>query len=434
MFTVDTTSGTIAFRTGLVSRIVTRLKGHGWDVTVWPDHAHTATWSKFISHGSMPLRPYQVEAVEAMINAIKVNQCRGIIQIATGGGKTEVAVAMYLYDKINTMFLVHRKDLLYQAKERFERYGVKVGVLGDGVSDLNHNIVIATMQTLISRWDDPDVAERIASTSQVFFDEAHMMASTLDKGNQFTKVADGFKKASSRWGLTATPFMRSKYDNLLLEGVTGTVIYQISNAELIKQGYLTAPKIHMKKVQGQVTVKAPKYNPRRPAAGGAHWRDVEDLGIKFHVGRTTLIANEIQSGPFPVLVLCKTTEQATFIKSKFNQVTGKVIDVITGKDSTSVRQECIARLKAGTLDYLITTTIFDEGIDIPNLRKVILASGGKSQVKLLQRVGRGLRIAADKNELIVIDFADTHHAMLKKHALERLRVWQEEGFDVIFER
>jgi superfamily II DNA or RNA helicase len=106
---------------------------------------------------------------------------------------------------------------------------------------------------------------------------------------------------------------------------------------------------------------------------------------------------------------------------------------LSGKDTAKVRRAAIARLQDGSLHALIATTIFDEGVDIPELKKVILASGGKSQVKLIQRVGRAVRLANGKTEAMIVDFQDAHNPTLKRHAAARRKVYKEQEFDVVEE-
>jgi superfamily II DNA or RNA helicase len=78
----------------------------------------------------------------------------------------------------------------------------------------------------------------------------------------------------------------------------------------------------------------------------------------------------------------------------------------------------------------IASPIFDEGIDVPRVDTVILACGGKSYVKLLQRIGRGMRKKDDgKNELIIIDFIDDTNKYLLKHSDRRIKTYVSEGFD-----
>lgn len=87
-------------------------------------------------------------------------------------------------------------------------------------------------------------------------------------------------------------------------------------------------------------------------------------------------------------------------------------------------------LQDGRIDAILCTTVFDEGIDVPELKTVILAGGGKSPVKARQRVGRGLRLHDSKSEVLIIDFMDEHGKYLHRHSKERLKVWRAEGFDV----
>lgn len=439
--------GAVRIRTGLMQRLIAHLDAGG------------IPWQRGVDHRNVPgdtvlqptqvkLRPYQHEALKVALEHVQPQfgwWPRGVQQIATGGGKTELAVAMYEMNPVPTFFLVHRKDLLLQAKERFERYGHEVGIIGSGKFDPVPGINIATMQTLRATFANPTSGKAmllwalIEDCQQVFFDECHLMASSLDKGNEFVDVADKFD-VPFRWGLTATPFMRTAYDNLLLEGVTGPSLFQITTKELIELGYLTRPKVVMKKVPGNLLVTSDWKSSRSNKAKAEYWRRVEEKGIKFNDARTDLVVDEIVNGPYPALVLVKTVEQAKFIEGKFRLREGAspLHDVtrfkfLSGKTSAKLRREAVAEMQAGTLDVICATTIFDEGVDIPELRKVVLAGGGKSQVKLIQRVGRALRIADGKETATIIDFDDEHHSMLKRHAKERRKVYKEQEFEVVDE-
>jgi superfamily II DNA or RNA helicase len=353
-----------------------------------------------------------------------------VIRVATGGGKTEMAVAMTEMNYVSTVFLVHRKDLLIQARDRFNRYGHDVNVIGDSKFEIrNSPVTIATMQTLNRIVSDPsdkrhvETLKLIAGCRQLFIDEAHLMASSLDKGNLFCSLANYFVNATFRWGLTATPFMRAKYDNLLLESATGGLLYDVSSAYLIDKGFLTPPKVRMIKVPGKLEVKREKKS--KP---GDYWRKVADKGIRFNQIRNQLVANEV-FGQGPILCLVATIEQGVVIQSMLDP--SMQVEFLTGQASSAERRDAVKALRSGQIDAIMATTIFDEGVDIPEIRKVILASGGKSQVKLLQRIGRGLRLAAGKHSVEIVDFRDEHHHMLLKHAEERLKVYHEEGFEVV---
>jgi superfamily II DNA or RNA helicase len=133
-----------------------------------------------------------------------------------------------------------------------------------------------------------------------------------------------------------------------------------------------------------------------------------------------------------MLILVKTIEQGKFIQHLYDMAHPGSLKapILTGKSSADQRRKAARDMNSGKMLFVIATTIFDEGVDIPQLRKVILASGGKSHVKLLQRAGRGLRIAEGKEEVIIVDFMDKHHALLLKHSKLRQKVWKEQGFEL----
>jgi superfamily II DNA or RNA helicase len=221
--------------------------------------------------------------------------------------------------------------------------------------------------------------------------------------------------------------MRGNYDNMLLESVTGEILYEITNDQLIQMGYLTPPKIRIIEVPGKTVVKRPK----KTRGAGDYWRLVSDACIISHVKRNELIAKEIMKGNGPMLCLVSTITQAHNIQAAIRKLGGAVPTLLTGKDKTETRRQAVRDLRSGKERAILCTTIFDEGVDIPELKEIILASGGKSQVKLLQRIGRGLRLAEGKSSVRIVDFADRHHDMVRKHALERMKRYREEGFEVI---
>jgi superfamily II DNA or RNA helicase len=75
--------------------------------------------------------------------------------------------------------------------------------------------------------------------------------------------------------------------------------------------------------------------------------------------------------------------------------------------------------------------IFQEGIDIPALRSVIIGTGGKSTIASLQRIGRGMRMAEGKHEFEVWDVLDQGQKWLKAHALGRFQAYGREGHEVV---
>lgn len=101
---------------------------------------------------------------------------------------------------------------------------------------------------------------------------------------------------------------------------------------------------------------------------------------------------------------------------------------INGSSSKNDRNLAKNRMKSGTMDVLIATSIFDEGIDMPRVSAVIFAGAGKSKVSVVQRVGRILRPSDGKKTAIVVDFSDDFHGMLIAQSNERKKVYRELGW------
>jgi len=329
-----------------------------------------------------------------------------------------MAVAMYQSLPLTSLFIVHLKTLLHQTVERFKGYGIHTGIIGDGLMQLNPGITIATVQSLDYRVNNGDntLINYLQNVQQVFFDEAHGIAATVAKGNSLVGLSNRMSGAFIRWGLTATPFMRDIYSNNLLEGVTGKVLYQIGSEELIQKGYLTPPDIRMLKVS-----PVPMCQKKWPAA----YND----GIVLNQMRTNMALEEVAKSPKPALIMCSQVAHAKIIHRNahyFNINCG----YLDGQSSSEERKFMIRDLVLGKFDAIVCTTIFNAGVDIPQIQTLVLAAGGKSKVNQLQKLGRGLRRAIGKPKVTVIDFYDTSVKILERHSKERLKIWQEEGFEV----
>jgi superfamily II DNA or RNA helicase len=99
---------------------------------------------------------------------------------------------------------------------------------------------------------------------------------------------------------------------------------------------------------------------------------------------------------------------------------------VNGED----RQHLIKRLDKKEILCIVATPVFDEGADIPHLKVVLLAGGGKSPIKIIQRIGRGMRRKTEgENEVEIYDFLDTGNRYTKKHSVLRRRLYKQEEFD-----
>jgi superfamily II DNA or RNA helicase len=417
-------NGSAFFPTGLLPWIHTKLVIKATMPMTFKDLRHKPPMPTYSY--TVPLRDYQQSAfldgcgnMRHMGQGTPFHWPQGILQIATGGGKTELAVALCQAIPVPTMFVVHRKHLVTQAKDRFAKYGITAGQIGDGVFDPDPaGVTVATVQTLdrLFKEGDNEKIKLFLGAEQIFFDEAHLAASKIAVGNQLVAVARCFRKAYYRWGLTATPFMKDEYSNQLLMGITGDVLTQISNKQLIKSKHLVPPRV--------VIIEMPDIG--RPKA----WPEVYDHAIILNMTRNHRIIKELEDCPKPAMVMCTRLSHANALHKMAELKRIQLPAVQCGETKNKERTRVIGDLQSGKEKAIIATTIYDEGVDIPNLRTLILAGGGKSTIAQLQRLGRGLRTHRGKHEVLVIDFDDQTGRILKRHSKARRKVWEGEGFTI----
>ena len=102
---------------------------------------------------------------------------------------------------------------------------------------------------------------------------------------------------------------------------------------------------------------------------------------------------------------------------------------LSGRDETIRRLRIMREFRAGRIDLIIVTNIWSEGVNVPEIGALILAGGGKARHKVIQRIGRGLRVVEGKNYLAVFDFLDSHSKKyLLGHSRQRLNAVEDAGF------
>ena len=154
------------------------------------------------------------------------------------------------------------------------------------------------------------------------------------------------------------------------------------------------------------------------------WPACYDFYIVTNRIRNAEIANAFRRYPGPTLVLVNKIAHGEILANSLS------IPFLSGQSSANERKDAIEKLKAGALSGVVASTIWDEGIDIANIKTVILAGGGKSEIKNLQRLGRGLRLANGKQQLQLVDFLDQSPHILSNHSKIRRKLWESQGFTV----
>ena len=377
---------------------------------------------KVDAFGETPRYDYQMQTVRELIS-------RGVMiaRIATGGGKSRIAKLATKRINRNTLFVTTRKPLLYQMKRSYEDSGFKLGIMGDGEWDNKHQINVAMIQTLIARLAEPDEGdssaaamrqhrirrETIAYLETVEFligEEAHEAG-----GNSYFDLLKYCKKAQYRLALTATPFMRdSEESNMRLKASFGAIGIEVSEKLLIDRGILAKPVFKY--------IDAPV--PRGLRRTTPYARAVE-LGIVDNVERNTEIVREVKRAALyglTSMILVMRKQHGDNLLNMCRKA-GLRVEYIFGDKNQDARDKALKKLERGEIDVLIGTNILDVGVDVPAVGMVVLAGGGKAEVALRQRIGRGLREKkSGPNICLVVDFSDSGNKHLRAHAYSRSQI------------
>lgn len=386
------------FPVGLVRPVVTILKEHETDVEII-DHRQLGKSYDFSLQAppNLSLWPFQEEIVR---DALQYKACS--IQVATGGGKTLIAAEYIRQHGLKTLFIVPSKEILKQTVDRLEDYlGFPVGIVGDSKKEFDH-ITVATWQSL--KTADQQYFDSIDS---LIIDEAQHIGTNI-----LRNIANNIS-ATYRLGMSGTLFREDGAD-LEIIATTGPIIRKIGYNELINGKYLVPAKIHTIRLS----------HPRQSQF--ATYNDIYDNIVVQNEQRNKIIvdiANELIEQGKKVLIFVTKIEHGAILGKTANNSRFLY-------SSHPDRNKIIDDFKTGKIQCLITTSMLDEGYDLPIIDAVILAAPSKSLIKTIQRIGRALRKYPGKTDATIIDVADDVK-YLWSHFKRRLNRYQEEKLWVI---
>lgn len=241
-------------------------------------------------------------------------------------------------------------------------------------------------------------------------EEAHEVS-----GTGFFELCNAMKNAHYRLALTATPNMKdSEEANMRLTAVSGTIGIRVSEKELIDKGILARPIFSFPQSKAPVGVNR-----------GMSYVTAYERGIVKNASRNmqmVKIAIDGKKRGLTTMILVQRTDHGDGL-ANLMKASGLKAAFIRGEDSQDVRQAALDALAAGKLDVLIGTTILDVGVDVPSVGQVILGGGGKAEVAVRQRIGRGLRAKKKgPNVCFVFLFDDPWNNHTFSHSKECRRI------------
>lgn len=336
------------------------------------------------------LRPYQRQCVADLRRSYATGHRAPLLVLPTGAGKTvvfaEITHGARRKNK-RTLIVVHRRELLKQASSKLIWAGVQHGIIAAGYGPSPEELVqVASVQTLIRRLDE------LPAFDLLVIDEAHHCRA--DQWQQLLKTQQNAKLL----GVTATAArLDGRGLGVSAGGSFDDLVIGPDVGELGSGGYLAAPRCFLPDQQLDLSGV-------RTRAGDYVAADLEPL-----VGDRVIIGNAVEqyrrhADHQPALVFCVSVEHGQQVAEVFCAAGHRAACVHGGLRSEE-RDSLISGLGDGRLEVLTSCDLISEGVDVPAVGVVSLLRPTKSLVLYLQQVGRGMRPAADKCGVTVLDHA-----------------------------
>lgn len=368
--------------------------------------------NQWLPEGMSPvtLMDYQVEFINHVIK-----YKRGIIKSPTGSGKTFVLLGAMkaLPPGTPILFLANRKTLVNQNYEEMVNWGFEnVGIL-HGTKKKPNTITCATVQSL------KHIEDQLTNFKALFVDEIHMMTSS-----QAIRAYKKLKGCRVRVGLSATPFKfgeKDKVQKYTCRGFFGPVF----KTKTSESGVL-ATNILQKR--GRLSKSRCFFYPiEQPELPYHLYLDAVTDGIaeSWHFHKIIKRLTDALQGR--TLILVERIAHGDMLNSL---IPGSLW--VRGEDNDETRKYVIEKLKVSKdkVVAIATQGIFNVGVNV-FVNQLINAAGGKAEHDIIQRMGRGLRTAEDKDILNYYDFIFKINPYLYKHSLQRIKILEKENHEVI---
>ena len=334
---------------------------------------------------------HQVETLKRMLQTNV-----GIIEAPTSSGKSETMIAFIKATKLPTLIVVNRISLAIQLKDRLCEQGINAqAIYGQTSQVIETPVIVATIGSVKK-------IKTLSSIKVLICDEVHRA--------QASTFQDFFKNTTFpiRFGFSATPNCGDKYRFALIKQFMGNVIYKVEVKELIDNEVIAKPKISFIKSSGHNTLS---------------WSVAYNDCVVHNRDRNNKIKELVEKHNLQTLILVRIIEHGEELSKLIPDSV-----FVSGIDDALYRKEIIRKFEAGEIKTIISSSIFNEGISINAIKLLIIASGGKSKIETIQKLGRGLRVRPDKTDVIVIDFEDSGNLYTERHSALRKSIYEKAGF------
>ena len=357
------------------------------------------------------LRQHQEDALVALAALRAEGKTIALVTHAQGAGKTVTAITDAQRCGGRTLFLVHTKDLVHQAADKFQQFwpGVSIGFFLDDVRDTEEHVVVGTVQSVSKHLSvfRPDAFEYL------IIDEAHHASA-----ESYQRVLKYFRPAFTL-GLTATP---DRADGQSALEVFQNSAHRLTLRDAVACGELVP--IRCVRVETNVDLSRVRFNQVN-----YNRRDIEDTVMI--PSRDQLIVDTYRDHVpgRKAVAFCVNVRHGEQLAERFRKHDIPARSV-SGRMATDERKRYLSEFAAGDLRILCACDLLNEGWDCPDVEVLFMARPTLSKVVYMQQLGRGTRKAPGKESLIVFDFIDNagkYHQGLSLNRLLGIRKYRPGG-------
>lgn len=391
------------------NRVYKELKFAPITENYWADKGKTWPKGHVMEGQPITLRDYQYEVVNRFLE-----NPQSLQEVATGAGKTiTTATLSHLCEPYGrTIVIVPNKSLVVQTEEDYINLGLDVGVYFGDRKELGRTHTICTWQSLNildKKSYDQDalsLAEFAENVQAIIIDEVHQA-----KADVLTKLLTvNFKNCAIRWGLTGTiPKEDWEFQSLLAS--IGPVIGNVSAHDLQQKGVLANLEINILQTNDVQVFRSfqEEYSFLVTDPDRLEWisRMVDEFTL---TGNTLVLVNRIDTG------------------NKLKDLLPGSVFINGGVDLDDRKEEYEEIKTAHGKIIIATYGVAAVGINIPRIFNLVLIEPGKSFVRVIQSIGRGIRKAEDKDFVRIWDITSSCK-YAKRHLTERKKYYKEAKYN-----
>jgi ATP-dependent helicase IRC3 len=384
------------------------------------------------------LRPYQREAIDAVLAARRAGVRRMLVCLPTGAGKTVIFSHLAGLARRPVLVLAHREELLQQARQKLEgalaTAGAGVVAIEQGAHSApdDARVLVCSIRSLHEQRLARVISRR--AFGLVIYDECHHAAAEDN-----LRVLRQLGAMDAAWtgtllGFTATT---ARGDGKGLDSIFERIVYTRTLPTMIDDGFLAPLRGVRISTAADLT---------RLSSGGADFRE-DELGEAVDIEeRNALVARSIQelTRDRRTIAFCVNVNHARNLCRSLNAL-GVTAGIVYGAMPASARTRALADFREGRTQVLTNVAVLTEGFDDPGVSCIAMARPTRSEGLYAQCIGRGTRLFPGKKDCLILDFVDLsdldlctlpslfgtprHIDLAGADVREAVRIWQQCQFD-----